>query len=119
MQKQNHEIAGITNFEITKCGDPLYVLVYKYVLLFSLLTFKEYDSFTLYALLSLYIHLEKFQSLSVANTISSFIDKWMIIITKVSFFSFTLSYSDVYCQIKYLFIQSVYKLLHGRYIFEI
>ena len=22
--KQNHEIAGITNCEITKCGDPLY-----------------------------------------------------------------------------------------------
>ena len=23
-QKQNHEMEGITNFEITKCGDPLY-----------------------------------------------------------------------------------------------
>ena len=25
--KQNHEIAGITNCEITKCGDPLYMLI--------------------------------------------------------------------------------------------
>ena len=25
-QKQNHEMEGITNFEITKCGDPLYSL---------------------------------------------------------------------------------------------
>ena len=24
--KQNHEIAGIMNCEITKCGDPLYLL---------------------------------------------------------------------------------------------
>ena len=24
--KQNHEIAGITNCEITKCGDPLYYI---------------------------------------------------------------------------------------------
>ena len=24
-QKQNHEMEGITNFEITKCGDPLYL----------------------------------------------------------------------------------------------
>ena len=25
-QKQNHKIEGITNFEITKCGDPLYCI---------------------------------------------------------------------------------------------
>ena len=27
--KENHKIAGITNCEITKCGDPLYTFVTK------------------------------------------------------------------------------------------